>query len=134
MKKRRKEGRQLRHSKTKHKIFSLLLLLQFIILIQFFKHFYTSQRPPPLPITFRVRSKVVKRRKREGRRPRRLKMEFKRSVFEARAYCATATEQVQGEQEQTKFYDLRRGITEDLQRLAKFQRTLSKSTKKIHRF
>ena len=37
-------------------------------------------------------------------------------------------------QEQTKFYDLRRGITEDFQRLAKFQRTLSKSTKKIHRF
>ena len=39
-----------------------------------------------------------------------------------------------GEQEQTKFYDLRRGITEDFQRLAKFQRTLSKSTKKIHQF
>ncbi len=37
-------------------------------------------------------------------------------------------------QEQTKFYDLRRGITEDFQRLAKFQRTLSKSTKKNHRF
>ncbi len=36
-------------------------------------------------------------------------------------------------QEQTKFYDLRRGITEDFQRLAKFQKT-SKSTKKIHRF
>ncbi len=38
-------------------------------------------------------------------------------------------------QGQTKFYDdLRRGITEYFQRLAKFQRTLSKSTKKIHRF
>ena len=35
-----------------------------------------------------------------------------------------------GKQEQTKFYDLRRRITEDFQRLAKFQRTLSKSTKK----
>ncbi len=34
------------------------------------------------------------------------------------------------EQEQTKFYDLRRGITEDFQRLANFQRTLSKSNKK----
>ncbi len=33
------------------------------------------------------------------------------------------------EQEQTKFYDLRRGITEDFQRLAKFQRTLSKYQK-----
>ncbi len=29
-------------------------------------------------------------------------------------------------QEQTKFDDLRRGITEDFQRLAKFQRILSK--------
>ncbi len=38
------------------------------------------------------------------------------------------------EQEQTKLYDLRRGIKEDFQRLAKFQRTLSKSTKKIHQF
>ena len=38
------------------------------------------------------------------------------------------------EQEQTKFYDLRRGITEDFQRVAKFQGNLSKSTKKIHRF
>ena len=35
-------------------------------------------------------------------------------------------------QEQTKFYNLRRGITEDWQSLAKFQSTLSKSTKKIH--
>ena len=34
------------------------------------------------------------------------------------------------EQEQTKFYDLRRRITEDFHRLAKFQTTLSKSTKK----
>ncbi len=47
-----------------------------------------------------------------------------------------AAGEVSGEkkQEQTKFYDLRRGITEDFQRLAKFQRTLSKSAKKIHRF
>ena len=29
-----------------------------------------------------------------------------------------------GKEEQTKFYDLRRGIKEDWQRLAKFQRTL----------
>ncbi len=35
------------------------------------------------------------------------------------------------EQEQTKFDDLRRGITKDWQRLAKFhQRTWSKNTKK----
>ncbi len=34
------------------------------------------------------------------------------------------------EQEQTKFDDLRRGITKDWQRVAKFQRTLSKRTKK----
>ncbi len=38
------------------------------------------------------------------------------------------------EQEQTKFYDLRRGITEDFQRLANFQRTLSKNTKKFTDF
>ncbi len=37
-------------------------------------------------------------------------------------------------QEQTKFYDLRRGITEDFQRLANFQWTLSKSTKKFTDF
>ncbi len=36
-----------------------------------------------------------------------------------------------GKQEQTKFDDLRRGITEDWQRMANFQRTLSKSTKKL---
>ncbi len=34
-------------------------------------------------------------------------------------------------QEQTKFADLQRGITEDFQWLAKFQRTLSKSTKNL---
>ena len=33
-------------------------------------------------------------------------------------------------QEQTKFYDLRRGITEDFQRLAKFQRTFIKKYQK----
>ncbi len=33
-----------------------------------------------------------------------------------------------------KFYDLRRGITEDFQKWAKFQRTLSKCTKNIRRF
>ncbi len=34
------------------------------------------------------------------------------------------------EQEQTKFYDLRRGITEEFQRLAKFQRTFIKKVPK----
>ena len=34
------------------------------------------------------------------------------------------------EQEQTKFDDLRRGLTKDFQRLAKFQRTLLKEPKK----
>ncbi len=42
--------------------------------------------------------------------------------------------EVKRKQEQTKFYDLRRGITEDFQRLAKFQGTLSKSTQKITNF
>ncbi len=36
----------------------------------------------------------------------------------------------QFKQEQTKFDDLRRGITKDIQRFAKFQRTLLKRTKK----
>ncbi len=48
--------------------------------------------------------------------------------------AALSNQETGGEQEQTKFYDLRRGITEDFQRLAKFQRTLSKSTKKITDF
>ncbi len=39
-------------------------------------------------------------------------------------------EEEEEKQEQTEFYDLRRGITEGFQGLAKFQRTLSKSTKK----
>ncbi len=34
------------------------------------------------------------------------------------------------EPEQTKFDDLRRGITEDFQRFSKFKRTLAKNTKK----
>ncbi len=42
--------------------------------------------------------------------------------------------QIQYEQEQTKFDDLRRGFTEDFKRLAKFKRTLSKSTKKVTNF
>ncbi len=35
-------------------------------------------------------------------------------------------------QEQTMFYDLRRGITEEFQRLTKLKRTLSKTTKNHH--
>ncbi len=38
--------------------------------------------------------------------------------------------ELMGKQEQTKFYDLQRGITEDFQRLAKFQRTFIKKRPK----
>ncbi len=76
-------------------------------LFQYFKHFYGRQCPPPLTITFRAMSKVVKQRRREGGRLQRPKVEFKHLVFEARAYCpkarayrATAAEQAQGEEDQ----------------------------------
>ncbi len=39
-----------------------------------------------------------------------------------------------GEQEQTKFYDLRRGITKDFQRLAKFHRIYQKVQKRFTNF
>ncbi len=47
----------------------------------------------------------------------------KTGLYVSRMQNAVATRTRQQKQDQTKFYDLRRGITEDFQRLAKFQST-----------
>ena len=55
--------------------------------------------------------------------------------FSARTYDDAFTyEPCFEEQEQTKFYDLRRGITKDFQRLAKFHRIYQKVPKRFTNF
>ena len=47
-------------------------------------------------------------------------------------YKNAPQQQQQQQQELTKFDNLRRGITEDFQRLTKFKRTLAKNYQKPH--